>query len=423
MPDGDPGGTAATPGGPAGSPTAGAASGLRPADHAADGGIRRFEFATATRIVFGPGTSGEIGAIARGFGRRALVVTGSAPRRFPKVLESLGAAGVSVETFPVPGEPTTLHVAAGVARARLRGTDVVIGLGGGSAIDAAKAIAGLLTNERDLFDYLEVIGRGEPMNRPAAPWVAVPTTAGAGAEVTRNAVLTSREHKVKASLRSPHLLARVAVVDPDLTLDLPAAVTAATGLDALTQLIEPFLSRRANPMTDALCLEGLARIARSLRRACQDGGDREARGDMCFAALLGGIALANAGLGAVHGLAAPLGGSFPAPHGAVCAALLPHAMAVNLGVLTGRAAPDGALERVHTIARRLTQSDEARAEDGIAWIQELTHGLGIPALRTYGVGPEHFPTLVEQARQASSMKTNPVELTRDEIATILKRAW
>lgn len=391
-------------------------------------GIRgRFEFATATRIVFGAGASRDLGTLARNMGRRALVVTGGNSQRVRGLTDQMVSAGVSIDVLPVPGEPTTLHVASGVARARLKGTEVVIGIGGGSAIDAAKAIAGLLTNERDLFDYLEVIGRGQAMTHPAAPWIAVPTTAGAGAEVTRNAVLTSREHKVKASLRSPHLLARVAVIDPELTYALPPATTAATGLDALTQLIEPFVSHRANPLIDAFCLEGVRRIGRSLRLAFQNGTDPSARADMAFAALLGGIALTNAGLGAVHGLAAPIGGSFAAPHGAVCAALLPGVMATNLSAArTGERQVDpgsGTEERYRTLARLLTGKEDAEADEATEWVRVLTRDLAIPGLRTYGITKDHFTALSEQAMQASSMKSNPVALTREEIIGILEAAW
>lgn len=385
--------------------------------------VAPFEFATATRIVFGAGKLKEAGQLTRDLGRRALVVTGNHPERASNLRSLLDASGVWSETFPVAGEPTTLHVAAGIARARLKGVDVILGFGGGSAIDAAKAIAGLLTNELDLFDYLEVIGRGQPLSKPAAPWIAIPTTSGAGAEVTRNAVITSREHRVKASLRSPHLLARVALVDPELTLDLPPTLTTTTGLDALTQLIEPLLSNRANPLVDALCIEGLQRVARSLRIATTQGSNLAARTDMALAALLGGMALANAGLGAVHGLAAPIGGSHPAPHGAVCAALLPHAMSLNLKALRDRAPSSPILPRFSRIAQELSGNPAATPEQGVDWILRLTRDLGTPSLRTLGVPRESFPDLVQKAALASSMKANPIPLLPAEILSLLESAW
>src|SRR5208282_5705063 len=226
--------------------------------------------------------------------------------------------------------------------------------GGGSAIDAAKAIAAMLTNKGELLDYVEIIGRGKPLTQPSAPFIAVPTTAGTGSEVTRNAVLASPEHRVKVSLRSPLMLPRVAVVDPELTYALPPAITASTGLDALTQLIEPFVCARANPMVDALCIEGIRRAARSLREVVHQNPGKSAREDMALASLFGGIALANAGLGAVHGFAGPMGGMFAAPHGALCAALLPGVMAANVAALRRRQPGGEGLRRYDEIARLLT---------------------------------------------------------------------
>ncbi len=373
----------------------------------------RFEFATATRILFGEGTLAEVPAAARKMGTRALLVTGRSPAR---------GAVPAAATFAVEGEPSVELVRRGVETAREAGADVVIALGGGSAIDAGKAIAALAANGGDVLDYLEVIGEAQPLARPALPFIAIPTTAGTGSEVTRNAVLASPDHGVKASLRSPFLLPRLAVVDPELTYGLPPAITASTGLDALTQLIEPYVSVRANPMTDALCLEGMRRAAGALARAWHDGGDREARRDMALASLWGGLALANAGLGAVHGFAAPVGGMFPAPHGAVCAALLPHAMEITIRALRARASTSEALQRYATVGRTLTGRADASAEDGAAWVGRLCRKLEIAPLATYGVRSEHVPALVENAARASSMKGNPIALTAAEQAEVLMRA-
>ena len=223
----------------------------------------------------------------------------------------------------------------------------------------------MLANDGELLDYVEIIRRGQPLTKPSAPFIAIPTTAGTGSEVTRNAVLASPGHKVKVSLRSPLMHARVAVVDPELTYDLPPALTASTGMDALTQLIEPFVCNRANPLTDGLCVEGLRRAARSLRIAFSNGKDKDAREDMAVAGLFGGLALSNAGLGAVHGFAGPIGGSFPAPHGAICAALLPHVMAMNLRALRQRDPHGAALYRYEEAARWLAGDMKAKADDGI----------------------------------------------------------
>ncbi len=373
----------------------------------------RFEFATAARIVFGEGVLAEVPAASREFGTRPFLVTGRSPAR---------AALPAIATFAVEGEPNVDLVRRGAEAAREAGADVVIALGGGSAIDAGKAIAALVANGGDVLDYLEVIGKAQPLERPSVPFVAIPTTAGTGSEVTRNSVLASPEHGVKASLRSPFMLPRLAVVDPELTYALPPAATASTGLDALTQLIEPYVSLRANPMTDAVCLEGMRRAAGSLARAWRDGRDREARHDMALASLFGGLALANAGLGAVHGFAAAVGGMFPAPHGAVCAVLLPHAMEINIRALraTGTASP--ALERYTVVARTLTGSAEASAEDGATWVSRLCRQLQIPPLAAYGVRREDVPALVEKAARASSMKGNPIALTAGELEELLTRA-
>jgi alcohol dehydrogenase class IV len=352
----------------------------------------RFEFATANRIIFGAGSLKEVGPIAAAFGRKALIVTGRNSERAAPLLKLLT---IPHTTCSISGEPTLSMIAKGVEH----GCDVIIGFGGGSAIDAAKAIAALSTNACDIFDYLEVIGRAQPLKNAPLPVIAIPTTAGTGAEVTRNAVLCSPEHRMKVSLRSPLMLPKVAIVDPELTYGLPPALTASTGLDALTQLIEPFVSIRANPITDAICREGLARATKSLRRAFDDDHDKAAREDMAFASLCGGLALANAGLGAVHGFAAAIGGMFDAPHGEVCAALLPEVMEAN-----------------RHASKRYEEIVSA------AWVRELREHMQIPKLRTYGITEKHIPVLCERAAAASSMKANPVVLTREQLESILRQA-
>jgi alcohol dehydrogenase class IV len=382
----------------------------------------RFEFATAGRIVFGPGAVAELPAAARGLGTRALVVTGRDEDRWAAHFDALSAYGLTCATYAVPGEPTLDLVRAGVERVREHRADLVVAIGGGSAIDAGKAIAALATNPGDALDYLEVVGKGQPLAAAPLAVIAVPTTAGTGAEVTRNAVLGVPEQRVKVSLRSALMLPRVAIVDPDLTLDLTPAITAWTGLDAITQLIEPYVSSRANPLVDALCLEGLRRAAGAVRRAYRDGGDRDAREGMSLASLFGGLALANAGLGAVHGLAGPIGGRVTAPHGAICGALLPHVTAANLHALETRAPDHPARQRYDVIARTLTGRDDARASDGVEWIRGLVADLSIPSLDTYGLGSADVDVLVEQAQRASSMKANSIVLTAGELREVLEKA-
>lgn len=380
-----------------------------------------FEFTAPARIVFGEGKLGEAGTIAAGLGARALVVEGGGDRG-ARLRDALARAGVAVTRFRVPGEPTATLVEEGIALARRERCDVVVALGGGSVIDAAKAISALLTNTEPLREYLEVVGRGRPLARRAAPLVAIPTTAGTGAEVTRNAVLQVEEERVKVSLRSPLMLPAVALVDPELTWSLPPAVTASTGLDALTQCIEPFVTPLANPLTDALAREGMRRAARALPRAFHDGSDVEARRDMAVASLCGGLALANAKLGAVHGFAAPLGGMFPVPHGVACARLLPPVVAANVRALRARDAGAPALARYDEVARLLTGRDDARAGDAAEWLAALVAELGVPGLGAFGVGRADVPRVVEKARRASSMQGNPVALTDEELGAVLEAA-
>lgn len=377
----------------------------------------RFEFATAQRILFGSGVVREVAPAARALGKRVMLVTGKATERAAWLAEELDCLGFSVE-----GEPTVELVREGAEVARAARIEVVIGFGGGSAIDAGKAIAAIAANSGEPLDYLEVVGRGQALERAPLPFLAVPTTAGTGSEVTRNAVLGSPEHKVKASLRSPLMLPRLAAVDPDLTLDLPPHATAATGLDALTQLIEPFVSARATPLTDALCLDGVERAAEWLGRAWAEGSNIMARREMALASLYGGLALANAGLGVVHGFAAPIGGEWPAPHGAVCAALLPHGMAANIRALRERGGETDRLDRYRVLARTLTGRFEAAPEDGVEWVRALCQEMRIPPLSTYGVTEADAPAIVQKARQASSMKANPIALTEEELTGVLRAA-
>ena len=378
-----------------------------------------FEFATASRIVFGPGRAAELPAIVSRLGSRVLVCTGGSPGRHDRLLAGLGpAAGV----FSVHGEPTVDLVRAGVASARRHGADVVAAIGGGAVIDAGKAVAMLLGNGGDPLDYLEVIGAGKEIARPSVPFVAVPTTAGTGAEVTANAVLASAGHGVKASLRGPMMLPRVALVDPRLTVSCPPPVTAASGLDALTQCLEPLVSLRANPVTDGLATEGLRRAAAGLRAACADGEDLAARTDMAICALLGGLSLANAKLGAVHGLAGVIGGMAPVPHGMACAALLALVTEANAQALRSGPPNNPALGKYAEAARILTGDPTAAIEDGLAWIRETVRLLDVPRLGAFGVGPEQADEIAAKAATSSSMQGNPVPLSDDELRAIVLAA-
>jgi alcohol dehydrogenase class IV len=376
----------------------------------------RFEFATAGRVLVGAGRAAELPGVLSGLGSRVLVCTGKDPARHAGLLEGLG---MPVAVLPVAAEPTVELARAGVAAAREHGADVVVAIGGGSVIDTGKAVAALLGNGGDPLDYLEVIGSGRPITRAAAPCVAVPTTAGTGAEVTANAVLASPAHHVKASLRSPLMIPRVALVDAELTVSCPPAVTAASGLDALTQCLEPFVSPRASPLTDGLAREGLRRAAAGLRAAYADGGDLAARADMAVCALLGGMALANAKLGAVHGLAGVVGGTADVPHGLACAALLAPVIEANV-----RALPAGhpALDRYAEAARLLTGQPAASIQDGVAWIRETLVLLSVPGLAAFGLGSEQADEIAAKAMTSSSMQGNPAALSRDDLRAVLIQA-
>lgn len=381
----------------------------------------RFEFATTSRIIFGRGTLKEVPALATEMGGRPLVITGKNTERAATLLDLLKAIGMQAFTFSVTGEPTTEIVLEGAQIARKEACDLIIGIGGGSVIDAAKAIAALLTNSGDIMDYLEVIGQGLPLTQASAACIAIPTTAGTGAEVTRNSVLTSTKHKVKVSLRSPTMLPELAVIDPELTYSMSPSLTASTGLDALTQNLEPLVSKQSNPLTDALCREGIRRIARSLCRVFENPGNTEARDDMSIASLFGGLALANSKLGAVHGFAGTMGAMFPIPHGIICAGLLPHVMEVNVKALQQKGSFEF-LSRYDEVARLLTGKPDAQATDGVDWIKDLCNALNVTPLFEFGITEAHFPELLAGAKRASSMKGNPIELTDEALIEILRKA-
>lgn len=379
-----------------------------------------FEFATAQRILFGAGKLNELSRQIEGKWKRLLLVCSHSSGAVPRLRQILSSPDGSVSEFQVHGEPTIDVVRAGMQA--VRDCDMLIGLGGGSVIDTGKAIAALVTNPGEITDYLEVVGKGQPLVNAALPYIAIPTTAGTGSEVTRNAVLEVAEQNVKVSLRSPLLLPRLALIDPELTYNLPPEITAASGLDALTQLIEPFVSIKANPMTDAICRQGIQHAARSLRRAYENGSDPEARQGMSLAALFGGLALANSALGAVHGFAGPLGGMLHAPHGAICARLLPLVMQANLQALEARQPEHPAIQRYQEIAKLLTAEDSATAQDGIEWTSRLVSDLKISTLSQYGMSKALFPEAIEKTLKSSSFKGNPIPLQETELNEILEKA-
>jgi alcohol dehydrogenase class IV len=373
-----------------------------------------FEFATARRIIFGEGSFSQAPELAASLGQRMLIVSTRSTDEIAQRLErELDKRNRTTTRYIISGEPDVQSVESGVEAARAASCDCVIALGGGSAIDSGKAIAGLLTNGGSVLDYVEVVGAGKPITRPATPLIAIPTTAGTGTEVTRNAVISIPDKQVKVSIRSPHLLPVVALVDPALTHTMSPEVTASTGLDALTQLIEPYTCNRSTPFSDALALSGLDCAARSLLIAYTEGSPK-ARYDMAYASLCSGLALANSGLGAVHGFAGVIGGRFPIPHGVCCAILLPHVVSANLTALQSREPHNPALERYRTLEHIL-----AGNYDLVGTLSHLIEDLRIPRLSAFGITADAIPDLVAQSQKASSMKANPIVLTADELASIL----
>ncbi len=413
------------------------------ADHAAS---RMTEFpasfavARLPRLLVGPGRIAELPAVVASFGRRALLVTGARSFRQGPAWDALAggleAAGVAWDHLAVVGEPSPELVDGAVAGCRSAPPDVVVGIGGGSALDAAKAIAGLLRSGTTALDHLEGVGRGVPYPGPATPFVAVPTTAGTGSEATKNAVLSGRlpdaapgAPPFKKSFRDEQLVARVAILDPDLLAGCPPRVIAGDGMDAVTQLLEAFTSTGASPFTDAVARTGLVAAAGALPRwhaAALAGAPPEEtaadRAAMGWGACCSGIALANAGLGAVHGIVAALGARYPVPHGVGCGILLAATTRANLAALAQRA-PEGPVLSRYAEAGRILAGDPAlpdgQARDAlVATLDAWTVALDLPRLADFGAVPGDVPGLVAESR-GSSMRTNPVPLSDAEIAAIL----
>ena len=380
-----------------------------------------FEFAAPAAIVFGSGAIQTSVSRLAAWGDRALVVSGATPQRYENYLDQLKAQKLRIQLLCVNGEPSVDSVIDGVKQARHAKCDMVVAIGGGSVIDTGKVIAAMLTNTGDVTSYLEIIGKGRPLQNRSAPFLAIPTTAGTGAEVTCNAVLASPTHRIKVSMRSPLMLPHLVVVDPVLTLSLPPDVTAACGMDALTQLIEAFVSKKANPITDGLCREGLTCCARSILRAYHDGLNIDARTDMSLASLLSGLALANGGLGAVHGIAGPLGGHIAVPHGVACGRLLSPVFAANSRQLQSSGQLHGAMRRFVEIARILTGNFNADIAEGVAWMDHLCRRLHMPPLRDFGLEESDLSLIAGNALKASSMRGNPVNLDQADLVAILKQ--
>lgn len=375
-----------------------------------------FGFQTAASIAFGRGARGRaVEALAARAGR-VLLVHGADAERSTWLRDDLRAAGVTVTAVACPAEPTVDRVTAAVALAREASVDAVVALGGGSAIDLGKAVSGLAVGTNSVLDHLEVVGKGLPLTGPSLFFVAMPTTSGTGAEVTKNAVIGVPDRGVKVSLRSPTLLPDLALVDPSLTDGAPRSVTMASGLDAVTQAIEAYVSCKASPITDAITQETIPRGLAALRTLAVRE-DAQARDAIAYTSLVGGMALANAGLGAVHGLAGVIGGRAGAPHGEICAALLPIVLAENLRTVGASEPAAGKLATVQAMIAEALGTQATGAFDALgAWVADV----GVRSLGAMGVNAADRRAIAEGAAKASSSRGNPIPLTVEDFERILE---
>ncbi len=377
-----------------------------------------FTFATAQEIRFGRGAAAQAAAGIGEPGTKVFLVHGATPGRADWLVRSLTGGGRRVALFACTREPDISTIEHGVAAARAFGAGVIVSCGGGAAIDTGKAIAALVPSERTAMDHLEVIGKGLPLDHHPLPFTAIPTTAGTGAEVTNNAVITLPGHKRKVSLRDARMLANLAIVDPALTDNTPRAVTLACGLDALTQVIEPYLSCKATRISDALCRDAIPQGLRALVRLMQ-GEDAGARDDLAWVSLCGGLALANSGLGAVHGLAGVIGGMTPAPHGGICGALLAHVLCANAAETD---LPERAGTRLAEVAGWIAAELKDDRQNRFVALADWAHGCGLPGLGKLGVTADDLAEIAAASLSSSSMKGNPVVLSSGKLAAILGAA-
>ncbi len=380
-----------------------------------------FNFESPAQIIFGAGTIAQLPKHVKTMGSNCLLLTSTSTDRHLTTIEQLTNADITVHTFCIDGEPSIDLIDSATNCARQCNADVIVGVGGGSVLDAAKAVSIMAVNPGSVLEYLEVIGEGKPFLNPSLHCITVPTTAGTGAEVTKNAVLYSKENSIKVSMRSERMLPDVAIVDPELTLTVPQHVTASTGMDALTQVIEPFLSCLSNEFTDSLCREAITKAGPALLKVFHEPSDIAARTEMSYVSLMGGLALANAKLGAVHGFAGPIGGMFNAPHGAICAALLPYVLDANIKAIEKRGTGDHK-KRYDELALLLTRNPMADAEDSVIYLKKMATSMNIPSLSTFGISATDIDTIIEASKNTSSMKGNTIPLTEDEMSSLLFKA-
>lgn len=380
-----------------------------------------FSFTTAGSIHFGWGSRNTLVQHVRSYGNRALMLYSKSVGVINEIIAEIENHNIILAKEVLTGEPTDKDIEDLAEKYRNSNFDVMIAIGGGSVLDSGKALSALLTNPGELMDYLEVVGKGKPLQNKPCPLIALPTTSGTGTEVTKNAVIKVVDKKVKVSMRNPAMIPAVAIIDPELTVSVPSAVTASTGMDAFIQVLEPFCSRKANRMVDLFCREGIPLAARNLPTAYHHPENQEARTMMAWVSLLGGLSLANAGLGAVHGFAGPIGGMFDVSHGTICACLLPQVWRMNLLKLQ-KQDDQMLLERFSQIAAWVTDEDHSDVSQAIEWFIGLNEELGIPKLKQLGIKEKDYEAIISKALVSSSMKGNPVSLDANDLHEILSNS-
>ncbi len=383
----------------------------------------KMDFSSAGRIIFGNEKIRELPGILKNFGSRVLILRSRSALGIDEIVDSLHKKGLSCTEVAISGEPDIDVVNQTTSLARKNNCEVIVSIGGGSVIDTGKAVSALISNSGGIMDYLEVVGKGLPLSNPAVPFVAVPTTSGTGSEVTKNAVVSVPEKSVKVSMRSKDMLPDVALIDPVLTYSVPPDITALTGMDAFTQVLEPYVSNQANDFVDILCRDAIPRAAKYLPIAFHEGKNTEARENMAWVSLMGGLALANAKLGAVHGFAGPLGGMYHQAHGRICASLLPAVMKKNIELLGEKEEGEAYIKRYKDIAIWITGNPQAMPEDIVEYLESLKRELKIPSLADIGIRKDDYPKIVEKAQKSSSMKGNPIRLSPEEMIDILNLAF
>ena len=383
--------------------------------------INHFSFTTSSKIVFGRGARNQIPELLKPFGSHILIFYSKSVGAVQEIEDLLLLSDYSIEKIVISGEPTDELLEGILQKAREMQIDAIVGIGGGSVLDTGKAISALVTNEGCLTDYLEVVGKGYSLKKPACPYVAVPTTAGTGTEVTKNAVIKVISKNVKVSMRDAPMIPRIALIDPELTFSVPAAVTASTGMDAFIQVLEPYCSQGANRMVDLFCREGIPLVAKFLTRAFRQPEDMEAREKMAWVSLLGGLSLANAKLGAVHGFAGPIGGMFDVAHGTICACLLPQVFRMNAKKIL-ELKDEEMIGRFQNVAEWVTGMEGTEIQNAVDWFASLNEELSIPHLKDLGIDKKDFQVIIEKSINSSSMKGNPVLLDQNDLQVILENS-